>query len=140
MKKAVSYIRADDKRAAQGDSFRRQRESVQAMLDKFNLVLDKEFSEIKYGNTLNRQVLKEMLDYIKNKKNNIEFLIIEYMGKLSTDSDNMQFIFDELEKAKVRLIEADMYSANGVKFQTQIMAAVNTYIEELKNDMSNELD
>lgn len=88
-KRALGYIRISSQRQINNESPETQREAIQRYADAENMhIVDWYFDEAKSGKNTDREQLKNLLEKAKDKKNEIDHVIVYKMNRASRDLDS----------------------------------------------------
>ena len=108
-KKAVSYIRvATKEQADNGFSIAQQHDGNNAFATQNGYSIVKTFQDVgKSAGNLDRPALKEMVEYIKSHKNEIDAIIVYQLDRLTRNYENYREILRPLfEKNNIKLLLA----------------------------------
>ncbi len=137
LKNGVMYYRVSTADQVDGFSLDNQKEACQRYADDKGITIVKLFSdEGESAKTADRPGLQDMLKFVADKKNKINFIIVNKVDRLSRNVNDYSAIKGLLDKLNVELVSTTEAIGNNSfgKFMGNMMAS----IAQLDNDVRSE--
>lgn len=141
MKNIVAYVRVSSASQIDNTSIDMQIEKIQGYCSLYNINLKKIFKdEGLSASTINRSAYNEMIDFVSDKENNIDGLIVYKADRIHRSLKNLMIMIDYLNEIEVSFLsiteQFDTSTAQGLLF-LQMLGSFSEFERKLINERTH---
>lgn len=137
MKKALIYVRVSTEKQVEGVSLENQEAACHQYAHKHNIAIDRVFrDEGKSAKSLQREGIKQILQYLESNKKLIDYLLVYQIDRASRNVANFFFLKDLLKSYGVEI--KDTSSPIETSASSNLVQNINAVIAQHDNELKSE--